>query len=211
MVATVEMLGAVTVLVLAVALMLARSPEAAVLILAWASVPQAAIAAALAGWSGMPVLFADAAAILVVKGFWAPRVLGGGIRHQGEVYGYRAAFSSAVLLVGTGAVTLICLRVGTAILPVSGPALGFGLAAMFTGFWTAAIRSELWSQAAGMLMGEAGLMTAALVLSAGLPPVGEILALAEVVLLATILAGMTRLVKATFGSADSGLLRGLRG
>lgn len=207
----VETLGAAIVLLLAVALMLARTPEAAAAIFAWAAVPQAVIAVALAGWGGMPELFADAAAMLLVKGLWAPRLLRRAIRHNGEVYSQHAAFSPSALLLGAAALSLLCLRVSLMILPDTGVALGLGLSAMFVGLGTAAIRSELWAQAAGMLMGEAGLMTAALVLSSGLPPVGETFALAEVVLLATVLASVTRLVRATYGSADSQLLRGLRG
>ncbi len=208
---TVETFTAATVLVLAVALMLARTPEAAAALFAWAAVPQAVLAVALAGWAGMPVLFPDAAAMLLVKGLWAPRLLRRGLRHRGEVYGQRAAFSGSTLLLGAVAVMLLCLRLGMIILPATGVALGLSLAAMFVGLGTAAVRSELWSQAAGMLMGEAGLMTAALVVSAGLPVVGETFALAEVVLLAAVLAAVTSLVRASHGGADIRFLRGLRG
>ncbi len=207
----VETLGAVAVLVLAVTLMLARTPEAAATIYAWAVVPQAVIAVALGGWAGRPELFADAALMLVIKGLWAPGLLRRAVRHDGEVYGQHAAFSASALLLGAAALSLLCLWVGLAILPRAGVALGLGLAAMFVGWGTAAVRSELWAQAAGVLMGEAGLMTAALVLASGLPPLGETFALIEVVLLATLLGSGTRLVRATHGSHDSRLLRGLRG
>ncbi len=211
MIAAVEGLCAAIVLMLAVALLVARTPEASAAIYAWAAVPQAAIAVALAGWAGMPELYLDAAAILFVKGIWAPRLLRGALPHRGEVYGLQARRSAATLLAGAAAVTLLCLRLSQAVLPARGVALGLGLAAMFVAFGAAAVRSELWSQAAGMLMGEAGLLTAVLVLAAGLPPVGEALALAELVLLAGVLATLTRLVRRTHGAADARVLRGLRG
>ncbi len=60
MIGTVEQLAAAAVLVLAVALTLFRSPEAAVTILAWAAVPQAVLAVVLAAAVGRPQLYADA-------------------------------------------------------------------------------------------------------------------------------------------------------
>jgi hydrogenase-4 membrane subunit HyfE len=207
----VEGLASAAVLILAAGLLVARTPEAAAGIYAWAAVPQAAIAAALAGWGKMPELYLDAAAILLVKGLWVPRLLRQVVRHEGEVYGLHARRSASVLFVGAAAVTALCLRLSQLILPSAGVALGLALGAMFVGFGTAALRSELWSQAAGMLMGEAGLLTAALVLTAGLPPLGEAFSLAEAVLLASILAAVTRLVGRTHGAADARALRGLRG
>lgn len=211
MIGTVETLAALAVLVLAVALTLARSPEAAIDLLAWAAVPQSVLAAVLAGWGGLPLLYPDALAILIVKGWWAPRVLGRGVRQPEASYGQRSTLSATAILLAAALVTLICLRLAVAILPLRATALGLSLAAMCVGFGGVALRSELWSQGAGMLMGEAGIMTMILVLAAGLPPLGETLALAEVVLLALLLAALTRLVQALHGAPDSSFLRGLRG
>jgi hydrogenase-4 membrane subunit HyfE len=207
----VEGLAAAVLLILAAALLVARTPEAAAHIYAWAAVPQAAMAVALAGWAGIPELYLDAAAILLIKGLWAPRLLRRAVPNQGEVFGLQARRSATVLFVGAAAVTLLCLRLANLIYPLRDVPLGLALAALFVGFGSAALRSELWSQAAGILMGEAGLMASALVLTAGFPPLGEAFALAEVVVLAAILAAVSRLVHATHGATDARLLRGLRG
>ncbi len=211
MIGTVEQLAALAVLVFAVALTLSRSPEAAVTILAWAAVPQAVLAVVLAASGGLPLLYPDALAILAVKGLWAPRLLRRGVPLPEKSYGQRASLSPTVILIASGLVTLMCLRLAAAILPHEATPLGVALAAMAVGFGGVAVRSELWSQAAGMLAGEAGLMTMILVLARGLPPAGEALALAEVVFLAVLLSALTRLVQAIHGAPDSALLRGLRG
>lgn len=211
MIGTVETLAGMAVLLLAVSLTLARAPEAAIDLLAWAAVPQAVLALVLAGWRGLPLLYADAMAILIVKGLWAPRILRRGVRQPERSYGQRSTLSATAILLAAGLVTLICLRVAAAILPLQAAALGLSLAAMCVGFGGVALRSELWSQGAGMLMGEAGIMTMILVVASGLPPLGETLALAEVVLLAVLLAALTRLVHTLHGAPDSTFLRGLRG
>ncbi len=146
-----------------------------------------------------------------MKGIWAPRLLRRGVARPERSYGQRTSLSPTAILIAAGLVTLMCLRLAAAILPAEATALGLALAAMAVAFGGAAVRSELWSQAAAMLAGEAGLMTMLLVLTRGLPPAGEVLALAEVVLLAALLSGLTRPVQAILGAPDSALLRGLRG
>jgi hydrogenase-4 membrane subunit HyfE len=209
--AAVETLAAATVLILAVVLMVTRSPEASSGVYALASLPQAAVVVALALQAGRGGFLPDAAAILVVKGLWAPRLLRHAVRHGGEIYGQQAAFSPSVLFAGAAGVVLLGLRLGTAVSSEAGVPLGLGLAAMLVGFGTVAVRPELWSQAAGLLMGEAGLATTVLVLAAGLPPLGEALAFGEVLALAAVLRLVARMVTETHGAADARLLRGLRG
>jgi hydrogenase-4 membrane subunit HyfE len=207
----VEVLAATSVLVLAVGVLLARSPGAGVTLYALAAVPQAVLAMILAA-RGVPWLWLDAAAILAVKGLWAPRLLRRAVPPDPRLYGQQAAFSPAMLLCAVAAVTLLCLRVSGRIAGAAeGQALGLALAALLVGLSAAAIRSELWAQAAGILCGEAGLMTGIFVLAGGLPPVGETWALAEVLVLAAVFAVVTRRVHAHHGAATSRLLRGLRG
>lgn len=212
MTATVETLGAAAALLLAAALLVARTPEACTALYAWAAVPQAAVAAALAARGGAPELWLDAVAILLVKGLWVPGLLRRGQRGGGTVYSLQARGSSFTLFVGAGLVTLICLRLGQAVGEgAAGTALGLAVAGSFIGFSAAAVRTELWTQAAGILSAEGALTIGALVLVGGLGPIGELLVLLEVPALAAVLAVVARLAHATHGAADAGLLRRLRG
>ena len=205
-------LCAAALLALAVALLLARTPEATAGLYAWAALPQAVLAVVVGTATGAwPVLYPDALAMLLIKGIWAPRLLRRAVRHDGEVYGQRAAWSAAALLAAAGALTLLGLRLGLDLDAPLGVPLGLSLAAMFVGFGTTAMRRELWSQSGGLLLAEGGLMGAVLVLASGLPALGEALALTEVVLLAAVLGAVTRSVVAVHGAADSRLLRRLRG
>jgi hydrogenase-4 component E len=209
--AAVTTLAAAAVLILAALLTVSRSPEAAARVYALASLPQAAVVAGLAVWGGRPLWLLDAAAVLVVKGLWVPRILRGAVRHRGEVYGQHAAYSAPTLFVVAGGVALLCLRVGLVVSAAVGVPLGLSLAALVVGFGTVVVRPELWSQASGLLMGEAGLTTAVLVLAGDLPPWAEALAFAELLALGVVLRLVSRMVVEVHGAADARLLRGLRG
>lgn len=210
----VQTVGSAAVLLLAAMAVLSRTPRTSATVYAWAALPQVVVLLALAAGSGQPwPLLVDAAAVGVIKGLWAPRLLARAVPRSAEVYGHAVRRAPPVLMSGAAAVTLLGLELGARLassraghLP-----LGLALAAMFVGFGTAAVRSELWSQAVGILMGEAGLFMSLVIWVSGLPPLGEMAALAEVAVLAALLGALSQLVQATYGRQDARLLQRLRG
>jgi hydrogenase-4 membrane subunit HyfE len=209
---SVELACAAALLLLIVLAAVARTAPAGVAIYAWAAVPQAVVAAVLAATGGGPLLWVDAALILAIKAFWVPRILGRSLPvREGHDYGLATALSPPMLLGGAVVLALLGLRLGVLLGPAAGEALGLGLAAVILGFGLPAVRAELWAQSVGILLGEAALVLTALVLAGDLPPTAEVLALAEVILLAVVLGAVVRAVREVHGVADVRRLGRLRG
>jgi hydrogenase-4 component E len=208
----VELASAAVLLLLVVLAVMARTAPAGVTVYAWAALPQAAVAAALAASGGGALLWVDAALILAVKGLWVPSLLRRSLpvpdRHG---YGLAASMSPPMLLGGAVVAALLGLRLGVLLGPAAGEALGLGLAAILLGFGIPAVRSELWAQTVGILLGEAALVLTALVLAGDLGPTAEILSFAEVILLAVVLGAVVRAVRDVHGVADVRRLGRLRG
>ncbi len=206
------MASAAVLLLLIVLAAVARTAPAGVTIYAWAAVPQAAVAAALAASGGGAPLWVDVALILAVKAFWVPRVLHRSLPvREGHDFGLATSMSPPMLLGGAVVMALLGLRLGTLLGPAAGEALGLGLAAVLLGFGIPAVRAELWAQTVGILLGEAALVLTALVLAGDLPPTAEVLAFAEVILLAVVLGAVVRAVREVHGVADVRRLGRLRG
>lgn len=202
--------AAAALLVLTVAISVARRASAAVGLYRWLAVPQVALLIAFAWAGGGALVWLDAALYLAVKFFWVPALLRRHLRGTDSEYGLRIAAAPALLYTGAAALALLCLRLGASIEPRQGVALGLCFAAMLLGFGMPIVRTELWCQAPGILAGEAGLATAVL-LVAGDVPAAEALMLAEVVSLALVLGLVARLVRRLHGAPDARLLEGLRG
>lgn len=207
--ATLEPMASAAILAIAVLTLLSRSASAAWFYYACAAIPQAVLCVALGVTRDLPLLFADAAVILAVKGLWAPGILRRGLRTT--TFGTAAQWSPPVLLLGLSVITLLSLGLGRRMAPHHPAAAAMAVAAMVVAFGTAAVRPELWSQATGMLIGEAAITTLILVLAAGLPPIAELFALAEVVFLAVTLAAMGHLAMHAHRASDARDLRRLRG
>lgn len=206
---TLEAMAAATVLAIALLTLLTRSAPAAWLFYACAAVPQAVLCVALGVTRGLPLLFVDAAAILTVKGLLAPAILRRGFR--ATTFGNASHWSPTVLLLALSVITLLSLGLGPLLAPHHPAAAAMAVDAMVVAFGSASVRPELWSQATGMLIGEAAITTLILVLAAGLPPIAEIFALAEVVFLAVTLSAMGHLAMHAHRTVDARDLRRLRG
>lgn len=202
--------AAALLLLLTVAIGVARRPGSAARLYAWVAIPQVAVLVAMALVTGGALLWTDAALVLIVKFFWVPSLLRryrwGGVSD----YGMGSGVAPAVLFLGAAALAVLCLRLGGLIEPRHGVAVGLCFAALLLGFGTPIVRSELWCQVSGVLAGE-GALAASILLLVGEVAVAEGLMLAEVVFLAVVFGQVADQVRRLHGSADARLLEELRG
>ncbi len=190
-----------------------RDPRQNVSIYALASIPQAGIAVMLALVYGHVELYALAAAILVLKGLIAPRLLvvpwPGAHRPHYALTGHLGTPAALAVIVG---VLMFAYRVSVVLAP---PALETAMAATMAsglvGLLAPAVRHELAAQAAGLLHGEAGMTATALLLVGHLPVTADVISIAELLVLALLLGVLLARVIRVHGRADASLLTALRG
>jgi hydrogenase-4 membrane subunit HyfE len=200
-------------LALSSASIVSRDPRQMHLLYALAALPQAAIAAILGAAFGHPELYALAAALLVVKGLAAPRLLV--VRWpaaERSRYALSGHLGTPATLVGVIGVLLFAFRVAAIVAPARfEAAVAACLAAGLVGLCAPAVRHELAAQSAGLLHAEAGLSSAALLLVGHLPLVPDVIALAELLVLALALGLLLGAVARVHGRADARHLATLRG
>ncbi|MCL6595024.1 MAG: hypothetical protein K6V73_02285 [Firmicutes bacterium] len=192
---------------------LTRDPRQTVALYALASVPQAGIAALLAVLFGHVELYALAAAILVLKGLIAPRLLvvpWPKMHHPH--YGLTGHLGTPASLAVVVGILMFAYRVSVVLAP---PALETAMAATMAsglvGLLAPAVRHELAAQAAGLLHGEAGITATALLLVGHLPVAADVISIAELLVLALLLGVLLARVIRIHGRADASLLTVLRG
>jgi hydrogenase-4 membrane subunit HyfE len=190
-----------------------RDPRQNVSIYALASIPQAGIAVMLALVYGHVELYALAAAIVVLKGLIAPRLLvvpwPEAHRPHYALTGHLGTPAALAVIVG---VLMFAYRVSVVLAP---PALETAMAATMAsglvGLLAPAVRHELAAQAAGLLHGEAGMTATALLLVGHLPVTADVISIAELLVLALLLGVLLARVIRVHGRADASLLTALRG
>ena len=202
-----------SLLALSSASLISRDPRQMVVLYALAAVPQAAIAAILGGIFGHPELYALAAGILLFKGLAAPRLLSvpwpEGERARYALSGH---LGTSAMMTGAVAVLLFAFRVAGVVAPGAfEAAVAACLAAGIVGLGAPAVRHELSAQASGLLHAEAGLSATALLLVGHLPTVPDVIALAELLVLALALGVLLAAVARVHGEADARRLAALRG
>lgn len=209
------LIGVAGFLLLAVtsAILVSRDARATAKFYALAAIPEAMVAILLAIRYGHADLYFVAAAILVAKGWGAPHLLTR-VWPERERLAYRLSGTVGTVgsLLTVLLVTAVAFRVGAYALP--GPdAVGFAasLAAGMAGMAAPALRHELFSQAGGLLVAEAGISTAALLLVGSFPVAADVVAFADLLVLSAAFGLLLRDVARVHGRADAALLRRLRG
>lgn len=203
-------LAGLALLALASAILISRDARATAGLYALAAIPQAAIAGGLGIEDRHGELVVLAVVLLVAKGYLAPRLLTR-VWPESERSAYRLSGPTGTVgtLVAALAAAAVALRVGIEVAP---PHVMIGvasaLAAMFTGMLAPALRHELFTQAGGLLMAEAGTSAAALLLVGAFPGVADVVALADLLFLAVAFGVLLRWVAALHGRADARLLGG---
>lgn len=200
-------------LALSSASVLSRDARQMTLLYALAAVPQAAVAVLIGHLFRHPELYALAAAILVVKGLAAPRLLVvPWPASERARYALSGSLATSSVMVGAVAALLFSFRVADTVAPrLFAPAVAAAMAAGLVGLAAPAVRHELAAQAAGLLHAEAGISTAALLLVGHLPVVPDVIALAEILVLALALGVLLGAVARLHGRADVRHLAELRG
>lgn len=190
-----------------------RDPRQNVTLYALAAIPQAAIAVMLGLLYGHVELYLLAAAILLLKGLLAPRLLVvPWPQRQRSHYGLTGQVGTPAALAVIVGVLMFSYRVSVVIAP---PALETAMAATMAsglvGLLAPAVRHELAAQAAGLLHGEAGITAGALLLVGHLPITADVISLGELLVLALLLGVLLARVVRVHGRADASLLTVLRG
>lgn len=201
---------AAALLVLVLAAAVARTARRAIGLYAWVAVPEAAAALWLGLHGGGWELWLTAAAILVVKGLWVPRLAAGAVAsgEPGRGYGVAGRWSPAWLLAGTAAVWLVTLRAIGVMAPL---AASLAITGCLVALFIPLFRYEAWSQAVGILLAEACVTVLAFALLQGLPAAADAVALADLLALGVLFAVMLRLLPRLHGTYDVRALKELRG
>ncbi len=203
-------LAGMALLALASAILISRDARATAGFYGLAAIPQAVIAGGLGVVHRQAELLVLAGVLLFVKGYLAPRLLTR-VWPPSERSAYRLSgpTGTAGAMVAALAAAAVALRVGSVVAP-DGATIGISgaLAAMFVGMLAPALRHELFTQAGGLLIAEAGASAAALLLVGALPGVADAVSLADLMFLAIAFGVLLRWVATVHGRADARLLGG---
>jgi hydrogenase-4 component E len=176
-----------------------------------------ALAACLLGFGlGSPHLFAVAAIAVASKAIVIPWLLRRTV--SGEVYRRReidrvlnipsALLVSAALIMAGYVVAEPLLR--AAPLRFAAINLPLGLAALFLGIFTVAVRREAVPQLLGLLAAENGVFFVAIAIVPSLPLIAELAAAIDVAVVALVIGLLTRRIDARLGMTSVGRLAALR-
>jgi hydrogenase-4 component E len=165
---------------------------------------------------GSPHLFAVAAITIATKALLIPWLL----RHtvSGEVYRTREIDRvlniPSSLLVAAGLVVLAYVVADPLLHVVAVPFIGvnlpLGLAAMFLGVFTVAVRREAVPQLLGLLALENGVFFAGIAIVPSLPVIAELAAAVDVPVVVLVAGLLTRRIHARIGTTAVGRLAALR-
>ncbi|HEU4362837.1 MAG TPA: hypothetical protein VFR27_15215 [Mycobacterium sp.] len=154
-------------------------------------------------------------AVLVIRGVLLPWLLGRavGVERQDQREATPLVNTTASLLVTTGlvvvafAVTRPVVELQPTEVTAAAPA---AFAVILTALWVMTTRRHAISQAAGFLMLDNGITTAAFLLTAGVPPIVELGASLDVLFALIVLGVLTGRLRRAFGGADLDRLQELR-
>jgi hydrogenase-4 component E len=204
---------AFALLALAAATLVSRDARQTAGLYAWASLPQAAICALIGIADGRPELYVLGAAILVIKGRLAPRLLvQAWPEEERGAYGLTGHVGTPGSLVLAALAAAVAFRVAPFVgAPDVRPALAAALAAALVAVTTPVVRHELSAQATGLLLAEAGVTAASLLLIGEIPTAADAVSLADLVALSIALGVLLARVVRLHGKAHALLLTELRG
>jgi hydrogenase-4 component E len=173
----------------------------------------AGLAGAVAAFTGKMELALVALAILVIKGWAIPRILGRVAPAHPRPPG--PSRSPASLLLGGGMLVFVAYAV---MLPIAREAplptasgLPLGLATALIGLWVCVTARRALTQVLGFLVFENGVFMLALLATYGLPAVVEVGAFLDLLAAVLILKVVLGEIHESFDSSEVARLRGLRG
>ena len=168
-------------------------------------------AVALSDASGKSTDLLVAGIVLTVKGIALPALLGATVPHTREAGTLTSEPRTALRLSAAVAPALAAVLLTPSFGLSSAAIQDTAVALVMLGLTTAAVRRSAIFQALGFLIAENGLYVAALGTPGGVPPVIELGLVFDLVVIVTVAAALGVMIHREFGTADTSLLRGLRG
>jgi hydrogenase-4 component E len=166
---------------------------------------------ALSHASGRSTDLLVAGIVLIVKGVALPVLLGATVRRTRERRALTSEPSSPLRLAGAVAPALAAVLLMPGFGLSSAAAQDAAVALVMLGLTTAAVRRSAIFQALGFLIAENGLYVAALSAPGGVPPLIELGLVFDLVVIISVAAALGVVIHREFGTADTSVLRVLRG